>query len=106
MLQPLMLKKLKLTSSNKDLQDLLEIIPPTPQKRLPFITGDWNAKAGSQEIPEVIGKFGLGMRNEAGQRLIDVHVCSGSFYDITSTFSSPKLLTFCYLGHESTETAH
>ena len=69
MLQPLMLKKLKLTSSNKDLQDLLEIIPPTPQKRLPFITGDWNAKAGSQEIPGVTGKLGLGVLNEAGQRL-------------------------------------
>ena len=68
MLQPLMLKKLKLTSSNKDLQDLLEIIPPTPQKRLPFITGDWNAKAGSQEIPGVTGKLDLGVQNEAGPR--------------------------------------
>ena len=71
MLQPLMLKKLKLTSSNKDLQDLLEIIPPTPQKRLPFITGDWNAKAGSQEIPGVTGKFDRGVQNEAGQRLME-----------------------------------
>ena len=71
MLQPLMLKKLKLTSSNKDLQDLLEIIPPTPQKRLPFITGDWNAKAGSQEIPGVTGKLDLGVQHEAGQGLTE-----------------------------------
>ena len=36
-----------------------------------FIIGDWNAKVGSQEIPEVIGKFGLGVQNEAGQRLTE-----------------------------------
>ena len=51
----------------EDLQDLLEL---TPQKDVLFIIGDWNAKVGSQEIPGVTGKFGLGMRNEAGQRLI------------------------------------
>ena len=51
----------------KDLQDLLEL---TPQKDVLFIIGDWNAKVGSQETPGVSGKFGLGMRNEAGQRLI------------------------------------
>ena len=50
----------------KDLQDFLELTPP---KNVLFIIGDWNAKAGSQEIPGVTGKFGLGMRNEAGQRL-------------------------------------
>ena len=49
-----------------DLQDLLEL---TPKKDVLFITGDWNAKVGSQEIPGVTGKSGLGMRNEAGQRL-------------------------------------
>ena len=47
-----------------DLQDLLEL---TPQKGVLFIIGDWNAKVGSQETPGVTGKFGLGMRNEAGQ---------------------------------------
>ena len=49
-----------------DLQDLLEL---TPKKGVLFITGDWNAKVGSQEIPGVMGKFGLGVQNEAGQRL-------------------------------------
>ena len=52
----------------EDLQDLLEL---TPQKDILFITGDWNAKVGSQETPGVTGKFGLGMWNEAGQRLIE-----------------------------------
>ena len=51
----------------EDLQDLLEL---TPKKDVLFIVGDWNAKVGSQEIPGVTGKFGLGIRNEAGQRLI------------------------------------
>ena len=49
----------------EDLQDLLEL---TPKKDVLFITGDWNAKAGSQETPGVTGKFGLGVRNEAEQR--------------------------------------
>ena len=52
----------------EDLQDLLE---RTPKKDVLFIIGDWNAKAGSQETPGVTGKFGLGIRNEAGQRLIE-----------------------------------
>ena len=51
----------------EDLQDLLEL---TPQKDVLFIIGDLNAKVQSQETPGVKGKFGLGMRNEAGQRLI------------------------------------
>ena len=50
----------------EDLQELLEL---TPKKDVLFITGDWNAKLGSQDIPGVTGKFGLGMQNEAGQRL-------------------------------------
>ena len=50
----------------EDLQDLLEL---TPKKDVLFIIGDWNAKVGSQEIPGVTGKFGLGVQNEAGQRL-------------------------------------
>ena len=52
----------------EDLQDLSEL---TPKKDVLFIIGDWNAKLGSQETPEVTGKFGLGMWNEAGQRLIE-----------------------------------
>ena len=50
----------------EDLQELLELTPP---KDVLFITGDWNAKVGGQEIPGVTGKFGLGVQNEAGQRL-------------------------------------
>ena len=50
----------------EDLQDLLEL---TPKKDVLFILGNWNANVGSQETPGVTGKFGLGMRNEAGQRL-------------------------------------
>ena len=52
----------------EDLQDLLEL---TPQKDVLFIIGDWNAKVGHQETPGVTGKFGLGIRNEAEQRLIE-----------------------------------
>ena len=52
----------------EDLQDLLELIP---KKDVVFIIGDWNAKVGSQETPRVTGTFGLGIRNEAGQRLIE-----------------------------------
>ena len=52
----------------EDLQDLLEL---TPKKDVLFIIGDWNAKVGSQEAPGVTGKFGLGIRNEAGKRLIE-----------------------------------
>ena len=51
----------------EDIQDLLELTPP---KDVLFIIGDWNAKVGSQETPGVAGKFGLGIWNEAGQRLI------------------------------------
>jgi len=52
----------------EDLQGLLEL---TPQKDILFIIEDWNAKVESQETPGVTGKFGLGVRNEAGQRLIE-----------------------------------
>ena len=53
----------------EDLQDLLEL---TPKKDVLFITGDWNVKVGSQEIPGVTGKFGLGVQNEEGQRLTEL----------------------------------
>ena len=52
-------------------EDLLELLELTQQKDVLFIIGDWNAKVGSQEIPGVTGKFGLGVWNEAGQRLIE-----------------------------------
>ena len=52
----------------EDLQDLLEL---TPKKDVFFIIGDWNVEVGSQETPGVMGKFGLGIQNEAGQRLIE-----------------------------------
>ena len=61
--QPLMLKKLKFY---EDLQDLLEL---TTKKDVLFIIGDWNAKVGSREIPGLTSKFGLGVQNDAGQKL-------------------------------------
>ena len=66
-----MLKKMKLNGSM--LLDLLELTPP---KDFLFIIGDWNAKVGSQETPGVTGKFGLGIRIEAGQRLLPKE-CTG-----------------------------
>ena len=63
--QPVMLKKLEFY---EDVEDLLEL---TTQKDVLFIIGDWNAKLGSQQIPGVTGTFGLGIQNEAGQKLIE-----------------------------------
>ena len=65
--QPIMLKN-EFKWFYEDLQDLLEL---TPKKDVLFIIGDWNAKVGSQETPGRTGKFGLRIRNEAGQRLIE-----------------------------------
>ena len=65
----------------KDLQELLEL---TLQKDVLFIIGDWNAKVGSQETPGVAGKFGLGIRNEAGKRLIEF--CQENTLVIANTF--------------------
>ena len=59
---------IRVFSNESNLQDLLEL---THKKDVIFLTGDWNAKVGSQETPGVTGKFGLGVRNEAGQRLIE-----------------------------------
>ena len=70
--QPVMLKKLKLNGSMKT----YKIFRTNTQKRYTFHYRDWNAKVGSQEIPGVTGKFGLGVQNEAGQRLIEV--CQGN----------------------------
>ena len=70
----------------EDLQDLLEL---TPKKDVLFIIGDWNAKVGSQEIPEVTGKFGIGVQNEAGQRLTEF--CQENELVIANTlFQQPK----------------
>ena len=55
--------------SYEDQQDVLEL---TSKKDVLFIKGDWNAKVGNQETPGVTGKFGLGIQNEAGQRLIEL----------------------------------
>ena len=59
-------EKAKIEQFYEDLQDLLEL---PPKKDVPFIIGDWNAKVESQQVPGVTGKFGLGVQNEAGQRL-------------------------------------
>ena len=64
----------------EDLQELLELIPP---KDVLFIKDEWNAKVGSQETPGVMGKFGLGIQNEAGQRLIEF--CQENSLVITNT---------------------
>ena len=72
----------------EDLQDLLEL---TPKKDVLFIIEDWNAKVGSQETPGVTGKFGFGICNEAGQRLIKV--CQENVLVITNTlFQQHKTL--------------
>ena len=63
-----MLKKAEVERFYEDLQDLLEL---TPKKDVIFIIGDWNTRVTSQEIPEVTGKFGIGVQNEAGQRLTE-----------------------------------
>ena len=65
----------------EDLQDFLEL---TPQKDVFFIIGDWNAKVGSQETPGITGNFGLGVQNEAGQRLIEF--CKENTLVIANTF--------------------
>ena len=65
----------------EDLPNLLEL---TPKKDVVFIIGDWNAKVGSQETPGVRGKFGLGVKNEAGKRLIDF--CQENALVIANTF--------------------
>ena len=64
--QPVMLKKLKLNSSMKTYQTF-----QNTKKDVLFIIGDWNAKVGKQEITRVTGNFGLGVQNEAGQRLTE-----------------------------------
>ena len=73
-------EKAEVEQFHEDLQDLLEL---TPKKDVLFIIGDWNAKVGSQETPGVTGKFGLGIQNEAGQRLIEF--CQENALVLTNT---------------------
>jgi len=81
----------------EDLQDLLEL---TPKKDIIFIIGDWNAKVGSQETPRVTGKFGLGVQNEAGQRLIEF--CQEKTLVIANTiFQQHKSTLYSWTSPES-----
>ena len=64
-------KEAEIDQSFKDLQDLE--LSHTNKKNVLFIIGNWNTKVGSQEIPGVTGKFGLGVQNEAGQRLTEFY---------------------------------
>ena len=66
--QPVMLKKLKLNASLKTCKTFLEL---TSRKDILFIIGNWKTKGGSKETPKVTGKFGLGVQNEAGKRLME-----------------------------------
>ena len=67
--QPLMPKKAEVEWIYEDLQEVLELT--LKKKDVIFLIGVWKAKVGSQEIPGVIGKFGLGVQNEAGQKLTE-----------------------------------
>ena len=84
----------------EDLQDFLEL---TPKKDVLFIIGDWNAKVGSQEIPGATGKFGSGIQNKAGQRLIDF--CQENALVIANTlfqqhnYAKSVQIIFQSLGH-------
>ena len=80
----------------EDLQDLLEL---TPSKDVLFIIGDWNAKVGSQETPGGTGKFGLGIRNEAGQRLIEF--CQENKLVIANTlFQQHKRICYTWISQD------
>ena len=80
----------------KDLEDFLEL---TPKKDVLFIMGDWNAKVGTQEIPGVTGKFGLGVQNEAGQRLTEF--CQQTTLVIANTLSNNTREDYTH-GHHPT----
>ena len=72
----------------EDLQDFLELTPP--KRDVLLIIGDWNVKVGSQVIPGVTSKFGLGVQNEAGQRLIEF--CQENTLVIANTLFQQKTL--------------
>ena len=84
----------------EDLQDLLEL---TPKKDVLFIIGNWNAKVGSQETPGVTGKFGLGVQNEAGQRLIEF--CQENTLAIANTLFQQHKRRL-YTGHHQMVSQH
>ena len=78
-----------LTSNAEEVEELQDLLELTPKKDVLFIIGDWNAKVGSQEIPGVTGKFGLGVQNEAGQR--PTEFCQANILVIANTlFRQPK----------------
>ena len=80
----------------EDVQDFLEL---TPKKDVLFIIGDWNAKVGRQETPGVTGKFGLGIQNEAGLRLIEF--CQENALVIANTlFQQPKKRLYTWISSD------
>ena len=83
----------------EDLQDCLEL---TPKRDVLFIIGDWNAKVGSQEIPGITGKFGLGVPNEAGQRLTEF--CQGMHSSWQTPSSNNTRDDFTYGRHQMVNT--
>ena len=83
----------------EDLQDLLEL---TPKKDVLFIIGDWNVKVGSQEIPGVTGNFGLGVQNEAGQRLTEL--CQENALVIANTLFNNTGVDFTHRHHQMVNT--
>ena len=84
----------------ENLQDLLELIP---QNNVLYIIGDWNSKVGSQEIPGVTGKFGLGVQNEANQRLTEL--CQENTLGIANTlFQKHKIRLYTHGHHQMVNT--
>ena len=84
---------------SENLQDLLEL---TLKKDVLFIIGDWNAKVGSQETPGVTGKFGLGVQNEAGQRLTEL--CQENTLVIANTLINNTRDDFTHGHHQMANT--
>ena len=84
---------------NEDLQDLIEL---TPKKDVLFITGDWIAKVGSQELPGITWKFGLGVQNEAGQRLTEF--CQGMHWSWQTPSSNNTRDNFTHGHHQMVDT--
>ena len=90
-------KDVTFSSFNEDLQGLPEL---TPKKDVLFIIGDWNAKVGSQETPGVTGKFGLGIQNKVGQRLIEF--CQENTLVIANTlFQKHKRKLYTWISPDS-----
>ena len=84
-------------------EELLDLLELTLQKDVLFITGDWNAKVGSQGIPGVTGKFGLGVQNEANQRLTEL--CQENTLGIANTlFQKHKIRLYTHGHHQMVNT--